>query len=124
MAADGFDDRFVIFSDGIHQTNPVVASMIATKVTEIECRKILVVWVKHPMEGFFGQKQPQGMSIVSLIITLVVIGVILWLINLIPMQRTIKKIINVIVVICVVIWLLQVFGVIGTVSNFQVPKFR
>lgn len=71
-----------------------------------------------------GWKHCWSMSIMSLLITLIVIGVILWLINMIPMQGTIKKIINVIVVICVVIWLLQVFGVIGTVSNFQVPQLR
>ena len=76
------------------------------------------------MDGCGGWYQNTGMSIISLLITLIVIGVVLWLINMIPMQRTIKKIINVIVVICVVIWLLQVFGVIGTVSNFQVPKLR
>ena len=64
------------------------------------------------------------MSILSLLITLIVIGVILWLINLIPMQRTIKSIINAIVVIFVIIWLLQVFGIIGPVSNFQVPQLR
>lgn len=61
------------------------------------------------------------MSIVALVGTLVVIGVIMWLINsFIPMQRTIKRIINAVVVI----WLLQVFGLIGQISNFQVPKFR
>ena len=64
------------------------------------------------------------MSILSLLITLIVIGVLLWLINLIPMQRTIKSIINAIVVIFVIIWLLQVFGIIGSVSNFQVPQLR
>ena len=64
------------------------------------------------------------MSILSLVITLIVIGFILWLINLIPMHRTIKSIINAIVVIFVIIWLLQVFGVIGSVSNFQVPQLR
>lgn len=66
-----------------------------------------------------------SMSILTLLVTLIVIGVIMWLINsYIPMQGTIKRILNAIVVIFVVIWLLQVFGVIGSVRNFQVPQLR
>ena len=41
------------------------------------------------------------MSLISLVITLIVIGVLLWLINsYIPMDGKIKQIINVVVVIC------------------------
>jgi hypothetical protein len=51
------------------------------------------------------------MSIVSVIITLVVIGLVLWLINAyIPMAAPIKTILNVVVVIAVVLWLLRSFG--------------
>lgn len=57
------------------------------------------------------------MSLISIIITLVVVGVLLWLINLIPMAGSIKTIINLIVVIFVVIWLLQTFGVIGPLGH-------
>ena len=54
------------------------------------------------------------MSIVSLLITLVVVGVILWLINnYLPMDGKIKSIINIVVVIAVIIWLLQSFGILG-----------
>lgn len=54
------------------------------------------------------------MPIVSLLITLVVVGVILWLINnYLPMDGKIKSIINIIVVIAVIIWLLQSFGILG-----------
>ena len=61
------------------------------------------------------------MSLVNLIITLVVVGVLLWLINsFIPMQHTIKKILNVVVIIVVIIWLLSVFGVIGPISGIRI----
>ena len=54
------------------------------------------------------------MSIVSLLITLVVVGVILWLVNnYLPMDGKIKSIINIIVVIAVIVWLLQSFGILG-----------
>lgn len=63
-----------------------------------------------------------GTSLVQVIVTLVVVGVLLYLVNLIPMQSTIKSIINVIVVIFVVLWLLQVFGLISSLSNIRVGR--
>lgn len=60
----------------------------------------------------------------SLIVTLIVIGLLLWLVNTyIPMDAKIKNILNVVVVICVVLWLLSVFGVLGTI-NGPVPRIR
>lgn len=61
------------------------------------------------------------MSLVSIVIALIVVGVLLWLVNrFIPMQPTIKKIINVVVVIVVILWLLKVFGVWGYLENVHV----
>lgn len=63
------------------------------------------------------------MPLIQLVITLVVVGVILWLINsYIPMQGTIKKILNAVVVIVVIIWLLSVFGLIGPISDFRIGR--
>ena len=65
------------------------------------------------------------MSLISLIITLIVVGVLLWLVNTyIPMDGKIKKILNVVVVICVVVWLLSVFGVVGHSGDIRVPQVR
>ena len=41
------------------------------------------------------------MPLVTVVLTLVVVGVLLWLVNLIPMQSQIKGILNTIVVIAV-----------------------
>jgi hypothetical protein len=61
------------------------------------------------------------MSLLSLILTLIVIGVLLWAINsYIPMDGKIKSILNVVVVICVVLWLLQAFGVLGRAGAIRV----
>ncbi|MBP9120144.1 MAG: hypothetical protein KBF59_04685 [Ignavibacterium sp.] len=61
------------------------------------------------------------MSLVTLVIVLVVVGVVLWLINsYIPMQATIKKILNVVVVIAVILWLLSAFGVIGSLDTIRI----
>ena len=61
------------------------------------------------------------MPLINLIITLVVVGVLLWLINsFIPMQRNIKQILNVVVIIVVILWLLSAFGVIGSMSGMRI----
>jgi hypothetical protein len=61
------------------------------------------------------------MSLITLVIVLVVVGVVLWLINsYIPMQATIKKILNAVVVIVVVLWLLSAFGVIGSLNSVRI----
>ena len=63
------------------------------------------------------------MSLVSVVVTLIVIGVLLWLINTyIPMDGKIKQILNIVVVICVVIWLLYAFGVINHAGDIKVPQ--
>lgn len=62
------------------------------------------------------------MSLITLVITLVVVGVLLWLINTyLPMDATIKRIINIVVIIVVVIWLLSVFGLFASLGNVNVP---
>ena len=65
------------------------------------------------------------MPLINLIVTLIVVGVLLWLINTyIPMDGKIKKILNIVVVICVVLWLLSAFGVLGHTHDVQVPQLR
>jgi hypothetical protein len=61
------------------------------------------------------------MPLVTLIITLVVVGLILWLVNnYIPMDGKIKRILNVVVVIAVILWLLSVFGLMPSLTGMRV----
>ena len=65
------------------------------------------------------------MSLISVVITLIVVGVLLWLVNTyIQMDGKIKKILNIVVVICVVIWLLYAFGVLDRAGDIRVPQVR
>jgi hypothetical protein len=65
------------------------------------------------------------MSLMSLVITLIVVGVLLWLINAyIPMDGKIKKILNIVVVIVVVLWLLSAFGILGRSGDIRVPQIK
>jgi hypothetical protein len=60
-------------------------------------------------------------SLISIVITLIVVGVLLWLVNnYIPMDGKIKNILNIVVVIAVILWLLSAFGVLGSLSAIRV----
>jgi hypothetical protein len=53
------------------------------------------------------------MPLMNVLITLVVIGVVLWIVNTyIPMDRKIKSLLNVVALIAVLIWLLKVFNIV------------
>jgi hypothetical protein len=63
------------------------------------------------------------MPLINVVITLIVVGVLLWLVNsYIPMDGKIKRILNVVVVIAVVLWLLSAFGLIGNLGNVRVGR--
>jgi predicted membrane protein len=65
------------------------------------------------------------MPLLNVVLTLIVIGVLLWLINrFIPMQSTIKAILNIVVVVAVVLWLLYGFGIITHSGNVTVPVVK
>ena len=71
-----------------------------------------------PTTGYFVR-----MPLLNVVLTLLVIGVILWLINTyIPLQATIKQILNLVVVIVVILWLLNVFGILGSSGEVHMPK--
>ena len=61
------------------------------------------------------------MSLISIVVSLVVVGILLWLVNTyIPMDGKIKKVLNIVVMVVVVLWLLNVFGVWNYVRSIHV----
>ena len=63
------------------------------------------------------------MYLISFIVTLVVVGVLLWLVNsYIPMDHKIRMILNVVVVVAVVVWLLNVFGLMDSIRGVRVGR--
>ena len=65
------------------------------------------------------------MPLINVVLTLIVVGVLLWLINTyIPMQSTIKSILNAVVVIAVVLWLLYGFGVLSGSGSVNMPTVK
>ena len=50
--------------------------------------------------------------LISIIVSLVILGLLLWLVDMLPIDGRIKTIINVVVIIAIIIWLLQIVGVV------------
>jgi hypothetical protein len=59
------------------------------------------------------------MPLISIILSLIIVGVILYLITLIPMDAKVKQIIYVIAILAVVLWLVQVLFGIGPGINLR-----
>ena len=58
------------------------------------------------------------MSLLTLILVLVAVGVLLWLVNsYIPMDSKVKMILNVVVIIFLIIWLLKATGLWQSLSH-------
>jgi hypothetical protein len=86
----------------------------------IHCPEILHTGFDTPLPK---PKEEQQMPLMQLVITLVAVGVLLWLVNrFIPMQSSIKSILNGVVVIIVVIWLANLFGLFGPLSRIHVGR--
>ena len=61
------------------------------------------------------------MPIVNILVTLVIVGVVLWLITTyIPMAPPIKTVLTIVVVLVLCVWLLNVFGIL----DYSVPVRR
>lgn len=62
---------------------------------------------------------------ITLIVTLAVVGLLVWLITTyIPMPPAFKTTIIVVSVICVVLYVLQAFGVMGHAHDISVPQIK
>jgi uncharacterized membrane protein YdbT with pleckstrin-like domain len=60
------------------------------------------------------------MSLLGLIVTLIVVGILLYLVNeFIPMDTKIKKILNIVVIIVVVLWLLNAVECVWGIRLFR-----
>jgi hypothetical protein len=65
------------------------------------------------------------MPLINVVLTLIIVGVLLWLINtFIPMQGVIKSILNIVVVVAVILWLLYGFGIISHSGAVTIPSIK
>ena len=59
------------------------------------------------------------MPVLTVLLVLIAVGVLLWLVNMIPMDPTIHMIIRAVVIILVVLWLLRVFGLMDALGSLS-----
>jgi hypothetical protein len=65
------------------------------------------------------------MPIIQVAVTIIVVGLLLWLANAyIPMDAKIKNILNIVVVIMLVIWLISLFVPLGNLGTIRTPQAR
>ena len=63
------------------------------------------------------------MSILSVLVLIIVVGILLWAVNsYVPMAAPVKRLLNVVVVLGLVFWLLWAFGVFGYLGGFELPR--
>jgi hypothetical protein len=62
------------------------------------------------------------MPLLTVVLTLLVIGVLMWLFETyIPLDPMVKRIIQIVVIIAIVVWLLQISGLLGGLSTVPFP---
>jgi len=63
------------------------------------------------------------MPLITVVLTLIVIGLLLWLAQkYIPMEPVIWRIILAVVVISVVLWLLDIFGLLSSFQTIRIGR--
>lgn len=60
------------------------------------------------------------MSLITVIVVLIVVGLLLWLVSQLPIDATIQRIIHVVVIVAVVLWLLQAFTGAGPLGAIRI----
>jgi hypothetical protein len=61
------------------------------------------------------------MPLLQAVVTLIVVGIVLWLVNrFVPMQTTIKSILNGVVVIAVVVWIAHLYGFLNSLPRIHI----
>jgi hypothetical protein len=86
----------------------------------------VVLWLMRVVGLFDNLTQfriGHDMPLVPIVVTLCVVGLLMYLVNrYIPMQGQIKGILNGVVVIVIVLWLLKVFGLFDYLYQFRVGR--
>jgi hypothetical protein len=109
----------------VESVTSLAAVVLFTPGAGISCEIYGVGFVERGMSiapWTIGWKMEEAMPLIYVVLTLIVVGMLLWLINtFIPMAGSIKSILNAVVVIVVCVWLLKTFGLWSHVVNYRLP---
>lgn len=79
--------------------------------------------MKHPIASAWVAWHYADMSVLTLIVVLVLIGLAAWLVNsYIPMAQGIKTVLNIALIIVAIQICLSAFGILGDIRGTQVPR--
>jgi type IV secretory pathway TrbL component len=59
----------------------------------------------------------RGMSLIYILVVIIVVGLLLWAAEQLPMDGTVRRILQVVVVVALVLWILQAFGLLHGVIH-------
>lgn len=63
------------------------------------------------------------MGIIEMVVVLIIVGVLLYIVKLIPMDGTIKQIITIVVILFVCLWVLNaLFGFFGPIHDIRIGR--
>lgn len=62
------------------------------------------------------------MSLLSLILYLIVVGLVVYLLDMLPIDARIKRVIQAVVIVVVVIWLLQALGLLINLDALRIGR--
>lgn len=85
-----------------------VPGRVALRPRLVHCRRYHQGHPQHQRRKCHYTKRTMPLLILQIVIALVVVGVILYLLTLIPMDPTIATLIRVLVIGCIVVWLIYV----------------
>ena len=60
------------------------------------------------------------MSLLTLVLYLIIIGLLLYLVDLLPIDARIKRVIQIVVVVFVIVWLLQALGFLAGLDAIRI----
>lgn len=62
------------------------------------------------------------MTLIGLLVFLIVVGLILYVVGLLPIDATIKRVIQIVVLLIVILWLLEALGLIANLGAIRIGR--
>jgi hypothetical protein len=62
------------------------------------------------------------MTLISLIVYLVILGLILYVVGLLPIDATIKRVIQIVVIVAVLLWLIEALGFMTGMGSLRIGR--
>jgi hypothetical protein len=100
---------------------PIIAPLVLTALSISDSDLSGATKTLRASEAYGMGNGESNMPLTTVIITIVAVGIVLWLVNrFIPMQSQVKSILNGLVVIVLVLWIGNLYGIFDRLKHFRV----